>query len=116
MEHFSERLQRNYQAGDWLRASEALEILSANSGRRIADAHLTRLLARGDVRAELPPGSKRRVYLYDDLAARIVPQPGHTPDEENTKSNVRAQRAWRARQREKKALALQEQRGEYKPE
>jgi|SRR5579883_2265026 len=116
MEHQSERLGRAFEPGDWLYPSEALFVLSLNAGRHVSATALYKLVERGQVHTR-SAGHRRRQYLYDDLAHLRLPGPGQPPDElAGLKANVRAQRAYRARQREKReqARVLREESAEYR--
>ena len=102
MEHYSERLRRNFQKGDWLRASEARGVLSANAGRHISDSMLSWLVQRGELQFSYPwdYAPTRRGYLYEDLAERVIRKPGGVENPELPVTPiVRAQRAYRARKR-----------------
>lgn len=113
-EHYSERLGRNFAPGDWLFAAEALEVLSTNAGRRVSDANLSVLRASG-IRSQLL-SPRRRVYLYDDLCDVVIHSSAGRPRDESVsqRSNIRAQRAYRDRQRKLKEQALHEKLEEYR--
>jgi hypothetical protein len=107
MEHYSMRLERNFQPGDWLYAAEVLEVLSANAGRRVSDSNLTILVA-GGARSELFT-PRRRVYLYEDVQDVVIAASAGRPRSRDEKSpQVRAQHAYRERQRKEKAQEQQE--------
>lgn len=118
MEHYSERLKRNFVDDDWLSIQEVKDVLDANSGRAIGQEYCSYVMNRDNVQT-LPIGDKMHIYLYGDLKnIKVENKRGPKPGARALSSSPVAirQREFKARQREKKALELRENQAEYKPD
>lgn len=110
MEHYSERLGRNYQDEDWLSRTDAAEVLARNSGReKVSTDYLVTLAHRG-VLHPMKPSYHVLLFQYKELKdLKIDQQPGRKKFDHVT-DNVLRQRAFKAR---RKAALLAEQSAMY---
>ncbi|MGH2507291.1 MAG: hypothetical protein ACRDHZ_07775 [Ktedonobacteraceae bacterium] len=101
MEHFIERLGRTAQQGDWLTTREARVVLIANSNKSVNLEYVLYIAKREKVHIQDIEG--KFFYLYEDLKdLKVNLRRGPSRSPSASPSAIR-QRAWRARQKEKKS-------------
>ena|SRR2546428_1330777 len=99
MEHYSQRLQRNFADGDWLTRDEVAKVIEENSGKKLAQNRFVGDIARrqgwstaGDKYAPL--------YQYEQVKNySIGSRPGRRLQDDPSPAAVR-QRAFKARHKQ----------------
>jgi hypothetical protein len=105
MEHFSERFKRNFQDGDWLTRTEVAAVLTANSGRPVSIEYVSDIARRENAHVQII--ENKHLYLYDDIKELEVSLKRGPKGELSQSPVAQRQRAFRARQQEKKRQASQ---------
>lgn len=102
MEHYSQRLKRNFEDGDWLVSQEAAAVIAQNSGRAsVKTSQIADLARLGILKADKTSGTWQ--YEYAKIKDYCIRR-GRHPQRNPSKNAIR-QRAFKERQR---ALAEQQ--------
>jgi len=98
MNHWSDRLNRNFQDGDRLVPSEVAEVISVNSDKIVPAKYVSDLARIYKLEKESPyPGVV--VYRYEQVKGIVVaPKRGRRPLA-NPSSNAQRQRKFKARRK-----------------
>lgn len=101
MEHYSERLKRNFIDEDFLSIYEAKAVLSLNSGRNIGHEYVFHIARIKRVEV-MQISARMHLYLYRDLKNLEVKATSGRRLSDNPSPCALRQRAFRKRQQEKR--------------
>lgn len=103
MEHYSQRLGRNFEDDDWLFYQEVLQVLSANSGgRAVPRTNVGSLVDHGVLHPKKLIGTARGVNLYQYAEVKNIVVASGRGRRARTADTPGAIRARRFRERHKK--------------
>lgn len=93
MKHFSQRLGRPFQDGDWLTRGEVAAVIAANSGKPLPqDRFVSDIAKREGWHPDTTGGRYAALYQYSEVKSFVLGKPGRRPSPNPSAAAIRQQK------------------------